>query len=209
MTEINRSLNRIMKESITEFAKQECSGEAWGYEEGWKAAISAIGTAQVQSDTKLNLSSEISVIRDEVYGAIHRTHNGDLRNIDEVTDSVMDYVRPYLATHKSVSSEIPLLTDEEQLGFLAENLLKMLADHVYNCATPLRTKLCLLIRPYLATRGPVSVSLEKCVKSLIPFVKVIQPQGIVGGGENGILTRSNARDLAKAVLDAAGVKYVE
>lgn len=35
-------------------------------------------------------------LREEIYGAIYRTHNGELRNIDEVTDSVLDYVRPYL-----------------------------------------------------------------------------------------------------------------
>lgn len=42
------------------------------------------------------------------------------------------------------------LTTEQQLGFLADDLLKMLADHVFNCQTPLRTKLCAFIRPYMA-----------------------------------------------------------
>ena len=37
-------------------------------------------------------------VKAEIHGAIYRTHNGDLRNIEEVTDSVFDYIRPYLRT---------------------------------------------------------------------------------------------------------------
>lgn len=96
------------------------------------------------------------------------------------------------------SPTTPELTTEEQLGFLADDIMKMLADHVYNCKTPLRTKLCLLMRPYVAEpTGPVSASIDKCLEYVRMFCREAHSQN----------DEVFARNLCKAVLKAAGVKY--
>lgn len=97
--------------------------------------------------------------------------------------------------------EMQLLTGEEQLDYCAEDIMKMLADHVHNCQTPLQTKLCALIRPYIAKPEPVMVSLEKCATAL--------KQKWLRSHEIGINLGIAWLDLAKTVLDAAGVKYVD
>lgn len=62
------------------------------------------------------------------------------------------------------------------------------------------------IRPYLGTRKPVSVSLEKCIDALQPFL----PQPPLYCDEpNRKLYTDNHIKAAKAVLDAAGVSYVD
>lgn len=53
------------------------------------------------------------------------------------------------------------------------------------------------IRPYLATREPVAVSLEKCAKALT-----------MRGYFMSDIEKANLMSDAKAVLDAAGVDYV-
>lgn len=55
------------------------------------------------------------------------------------------------------------------------------------------------IKPYLRSPEPVSVSLEKCAEALAIFHGTIEQFGI----------REFQRNSAKAVLDAAGVKYVD
>jgi hypothetical protein len=61
------------------------------------------------------------------------------------------------------------------------------------------------IRPYLATREPVIVSLEKCAEGVLVRAKLM---GIKLATSHGG-SRDNAWQFTKAVLEAAGVKYHE
>lgn len=94
-----------------------------------------------------------------------------------------------------------VITEEEQLGYCAEDILKMLAEHVYNCQTPLRTKLCALIRPYVAIREPVSLE-NVCRGFHNDNLHIVFPW-------DGEQCKEAIRKSMRKGLEAAGVKYVD
>jgi len=87
--EVERLLNDYHELCKFNAETNECgNGEAW--------AKKAAKLESVLSPSAASAPVDEAAVREEIYGAIYRTHNGELRNIDEVTDSVMDCVRPYL-----------------------------------------------------------------------------------------------------------------
>jgi hypothetical protein len=120
--------------------------------------------------------------------------------IHKTVDGCIEIIRQHTATQRLVDkgSEI---TDTD---WLAQAFWLRLGDIDEDYARKLASMSLEFLRPYLATRELVSVSLEKCAKA----VKSVNDQSfcdvLCDSGPCGCATA-----YAKAVLDAAGVKYHE
>jgi hypothetical protein len=83
---------------------------------------------------------------------IKRVYEDHLANCRAKGIQSYDFTDAWSAVAELLRAELKSeirLADEEQLGFLAEEIMKLLVDHVHNCGMPLRTKLCALLRPHV------------------------------------------------------------
>lgn len=125
-----------------------------------------------------------------------RKDEGSAEGIKPVSDapSPANYTLPpetiISESHNIVSSEIPVLTNEEQLDYCVSDILR-----AFGVAEICRNGMKALIRPYMATREPVSVS------------RIANDVGEYDPSNESF--EDYRKYVIETVLDAAQVKYVD
>lgn len=92
--------------------------------------------------------------------------------------------------------------DEEQLGHLASKLINVVQGHIASGATPLRTAICRVLRPYLKQQQPVSAEVVERVAIALYNVHREQDFRLLWEEIPNEYLRNLWRDLAKAALAA-------
>lgn len=110
-------------------------------------------------------------------------------------DDCIKIVERYWQAYVPVQSEISVVEDQKRLisDYMTESLMRY-DGMVESRARIISDAFMLFIRPCLRTIEPVSVDLDKCENEVR-----------IHRGNNAVTDR----DLAKAILDIVGVKYVE
>lgn len=128
----------------------------------------------------------------------HQENSREKWAVGHASDTNKSGVIPGLAV-VTQSSKISAIEEGELI-----NLCGQLADIVRDGA-PYMGKMAAKIRPYLATRKPVSVSLEKCENALIAALKYCASYS--SGTDEEVTINFKYSNIVPAVLDATGVKY--